>query len=314
MSTDNVADGGTPKPVGVRRRRLNSDGTPKTVEEELEAALIEISALKRQVGALREENEILKRSKPTARPKESYASIVVRNTAMDSAAPGARAVFESLKTIGGEKFGVKVKTLRGRTTVQVANGKADAVKSALRTLPDVDVRDTVTPPRKFVITGALWFEDVETEIRGALHLTEKCSVKVVKFRDGERCLIIVRTSVKVPSSLLLGYQSLVLKEEKVVTLCYKCGQVGHIQRFCSNSDCCLKCGGGHATDFKAPCQGKVKCLRCGGEHWATATWKCSKLEKPAAKNAQKQVIEPAGKLADEQIARIIQLVRQQLGA
>ncbi|KYM94054.1 Nucleic-acid-binding protein from mobile element jockey [Cyphomyrmex costatus] len=51
-----------------------------------------------------------------------------------------------------------------------------------------------------------------------------------------------------------------------VRLCFKCGRIGHISKFCDKPEACLNCSGDHRSSKEVPCSLEKKCINCGGPH------------------------------------------------
>ncbi|XP_070529915.1 uncharacterized protein [Cardiocondyla obscurior] len=51
-----------------------------------------------------------------------------------------------------------------------------------------------------------------------------------------------------------------------VRLCYKCGHLGHISKFCEKPETCLNCGGAHLSSKDNPCSMPASCINCKGHH------------------------------------------------
>lgn len=63
-----------------------------------------------------------------------------------------------------------------------------------------------------------------------------------------------------------------------VRLCFKCGRIGHISKFCERPEACLMCGGDHRLSREEPCSRGKKCINCEGPH-STMDRSCPVLKK-----------------------------------
>lgn len=51
-----------------------------------------------------------------------------------------------------------------------------------------------------------------------------------------------------------------------IRLCFKCGRIGHISKFCERPDACLTCAGNHRSSRDNPCMLEKSCINCNGAH------------------------------------------------
>lgn len=49
-----------------------------------------------------------------------------------------------------------------------------------------------------------------------------------------------------------------------IRICYKCGRLGHLGKYCNAKEKCLRCAGSHNRDLN--CKKEVCCINCKGEH------------------------------------------------
>lgn len=63
-------------------------------------------------------------------------------------------------------------------------------------------------------------------------------------------------------------------------ICYKCGHLGHISKFCEKDRICLGCGNGHLKEDEdsRSCTLPKSCINCTGDHAAT-DFSCPALQK-----------------------------------
>lgn len=78
------------------------------------------------------------------------------------------------------------------------------------------------------------------------------------------------------------------KFEQTVKICYKCLELGHLERHCKKEKTiCMRCSTTHENHFKT-CNLALKCIRCGESH-AAVSKECKILKEQIEKHKQKQI-------------------------
>lgn len=87
-----------------------------------------------------------------------------------------------------------------------------------------------------------------------------------KLEDSQVICLELRGEILSDKMIILKTVNPVFPYVSSVRRCFKCGQIGHISKYCEKSEACLTCAGPHVSSKESPCSLPKKCINCGNPH------------------------------------------------
>lgn len=112
-------------------------------------------------------------------------------------------------------------------------------------------------------SDAILNENVNVKINSLFRLRRRN--RTTKEMEDSASVVIEFKGQCLPDTLIIWRSVIrVTPYVQAVRLCFKCGLIGHLSKFCNRNQCCLTCANHHPRDPQ--CALPPKCINCDGSH------------------------------------------------